>query len=187
MINKVYGKNGFTLAELLLAIIILLLATGIVAGGIPAAINAYRKVVDAANAQILLTTTTTCLRDEFDLASDIKVKNIGTEGNPELVVEYTSPQRWRCVLKNVTSGEKGITVIKGFSDNSMLLVSDHAAAETFYVTYDSVSISDNVLTFSDLQVYKKGTNGSADSVVPNVSLESYKVKAIKKNVEVKDD
>ena len=52
--NKIRSARGFTLAETRLAVIILLLAAAIVATGIPAARNAYEKVVLASNAEILL-------------------------------------------------------------------------------------------------------------------------------------
>ena len=40
------NRKGFTLAETLIAIAILLMVSGLMAGGIPAAINVYNKAVD---------------------------------------------------------------------------------------------------------------------------------------------
>ncbi len=62
------GKAGFSLAETLIAILILLMVSAIVAGAMPAAASAYQKTVDAANAQILLSTAMTVLRDELALS-----------------------------------------------------------------------------------------------------------------------
>ncbi len=69
------GKAGFSLAETLIAILILLMVSAIVAGAMPAAASAYQKTVDAANAQILLSTAMTVLRDELATATDISVVN----------------------------------------------------------------------------------------------------------------
>ncbi len=71
------GKSGFTLAETLIAILILLMVSAIVAGALPAAANVYKKTVDAANAQVLLSTTMTLLRDELGTATEIKVAEDG--------------------------------------------------------------------------------------------------------------
>ena len=50
------ASKGFTLAETLLAMIILLMVTSVAAGGIPAAVRAYRNTAEAANARVLMTT-----------------------------------------------------------------------------------------------------------------------------------
>lgn len=62
------GNSGFTLVELLVTIAIMLLATMIVAAGVPAAHRAYVAAVDSSNAQLLLSTTTERLRDELSVA-----------------------------------------------------------------------------------------------------------------------
>ena len=77
MLRKLNQKAGFTLAETLVTILILLMVSSIVAGGIPAATNAYYKAVDGANAQVLLSTAATALRDELGTARDITVSGTG--------------------------------------------------------------------------------------------------------------
>lgn len=69
--RKLNNRAGFTLAETLIAILILLMVSSVVAGGVPAASNAYYKAVDGANAQVLLSTAATALRDELATARDI--------------------------------------------------------------------------------------------------------------------
>ena len=56
MILKLNNEDGFTLAETLMTVLIMLLVSSVIAAGIPAAAKAYRKAVDAANAQVLLST-----------------------------------------------------------------------------------------------------------------------------------
>ena len=56
-IKRKLHTQGFTLAETLLAVLILLLVGVIMTTGIPAAKNAYEKVVVASNAEVLLSTT----------------------------------------------------------------------------------------------------------------------------------
>ena len=54
--RKLNSKKGFTIAEMLVAIIILLMVSSIVASGIPVARDAYEKVVLTSNAEILMST-----------------------------------------------------------------------------------------------------------------------------------
>ncbi len=73
LIQKLKSRAGLTLAETLLTVVILLLASGIVATGMPAAVSAYRNAIDAANAQVLLSAAVNALRGELSTARDVKV------------------------------------------------------------------------------------------------------------------
>ena len=72
--QKIHNSKAFTLAETLLAVLILLMVSAIVAGGIPVAKNAYEKVVLVSNAETLISTTITALRNELGTAKDVKVE-----------------------------------------------------------------------------------------------------------------
>ena len=71
--RKARHRSGFTLAETLLAVLIMLMVSLIMATGIPAARNAYEKVVLGANAEVLLSTSLTALREELGTARDIEI------------------------------------------------------------------------------------------------------------------
>ena len=58
-----------------MAVLILLLVSTIVATGIPAARNAYEKVVVAANAQSVLSTVLSALRNELGTAREVDCKS----------------------------------------------------------------------------------------------------------------
>ncbi len=182
MINRKLNKKGFSLAELLLAIAIMLLATAIVAAGIPAAANAYRKVVDVANAQMLLTTATTCLRDELDMATDVKI----TKSGNTTTIDYYDTNGWYCVMESTVNGDnaQSISVTKNYGPSesvNMLLVSDSAASKKFIVAFSGASKNDNVITFNNIKVYKK-SSADLTTVIPDVELVEYKVRMIKKTV-----
>lgn len=68
------SKMGFSMAETLVALIIILLVSSIVAAGMPAAQKAFLNVKESANAQVLLSTTLTELRNELSTASKIEPK-----------------------------------------------------------------------------------------------------------------
>jgi len=69
--KRLRSKSGFTLAETLLAVLILLLVSVIVANGIPVARNVYNNVIVGANAQMLLSTAVTALRNELGTAKEV--------------------------------------------------------------------------------------------------------------------
>lgn len=73
MVRKLKSRSGLTLAETLVAVLILLLVSTIVARGVPVAKNAYEKVVVAANAKVMLTNAIAALRNELALAQRITV------------------------------------------------------------------------------------------------------------------
>ncbi|MCR5842409.1 MAG: prepilin-type N-terminal cleavage/methylation domain-containing protein, partial [Oscillospiraceae bacterium] len=68
LLKKSNCSAGFTLAETLVAVVILVLIS---AAALPAAMNAYRNAVDAANAQVLLSTTVNALRSELSTAWNV--------------------------------------------------------------------------------------------------------------------
>ncbi|MBQ9544900.1 MAG: hypothetical protein IJV00_07225 [Clostridia bacterium] len=82
--TRLNSRGGFSFAEMLMAILILLMVTAVLAAGIPTAASAYSKIVTSANAQVLLSTTMTRLRDELGTAKDITVNDAKNE------IAYTS-------------------------------------------------------------------------------------------------
>ena len=77
IIHKLQSSIGASLAETLLTILILLLASTVVVAGMPAAVSAYRNAIDAANAQVLLSAAVNALRSELSTARDVKVDEDG--------------------------------------------------------------------------------------------------------------
>ena len=71
--SKLMKAEGFSLTEMLVTTLILALAAALMATGIPAAINAYQRVVKTSNAQLALSTTISALRSELGLATDVRV------------------------------------------------------------------------------------------------------------------
>ena len=77
IIQKLKSSAGLSLAETLLAVAMLVLGMSIVAAGMPAALNAYRNAIDAANAQVLLSETVNALRSELSTAREVKAAEDG--------------------------------------------------------------------------------------------------------------
>ena len=72
LFNKL-DQQGFTLTEMLVTTLILVLASTLMATGIPVAIDTFHKTVDTANAQLAMSTTITVLKTEIGLATDVKL------------------------------------------------------------------------------------------------------------------
>ena len=150
--SRLKCRRGFTLAELLITVIILLLVTAIVAGGIPVAVNAYTKIVDTSNAQLLLSTTLTRLREELGTATNVSV------GDDNISVAYTSEFGSASMIYLASGEKKGIYIREyiGLSSDPQfdhLLVSNAASNENLYVTYDNpVTYANGVVTFTNIEV-----------------------------------
>lgn len=152
--NKLKNNKGFTLAETLLAVLILLLVSTIVATGMPAAKNAYEKIIVAANAQVLLSTGATALRDELGTSWDVKIDD-DTSKTSGTFVTYNSSDTGAKSKVYLKGDEKKIyiqeyamnkylNVAEGMSIGSeRLLVSDKAATDDLTITYNEIKKSED--------------------------------------------
>ena len=161
-------SKGFSLSETLLAILILLLATSVVTAGMPAAASALTKAVDAAHAQVLLSTTMTAIRDELSTAKTIEDPNGAT------TIKYKDCNGIRSII---TVEDDGIYLTKangyvveatpltttGTTANASkrLLVSDKAATSNMYASFTSAD-GESIIIISGLKVIK------GDNVVANL-------------------
>ena len=159
MKKVIRNKKGFTLAETLLAATITLMVAGLLAGGIPLALNAYHKIVDSANANVVIATLTTELRDELALANDV------TANGSSLTYTNKSGRN-----TNLYKKDDGIYLKDTKSNNEALLLSKASMANNLYVAYDSVAFSNDMITFTNLKVC------NSDSVL--VSLDEYKIRVL---------
>ena len=168
--RKLNSRGGFTLAETLLAVLILLMVSVIVATGVPVAKNAYEKVVIAANAQVLLSTAVNTLRDELGTAWDVEVVE---EGEPKTTkIKYfcadtgaraeiylnaekdNTVYRTRFAQQTADMDVPGISFDDGVRQDGPL-VSPQASTDRLRVKYDSVTMAGDVVTFEGLKVYLK--------------------------------
>lgn len=152
------NKGGFSLAETLLAVLILLLVSVIVATGMPAATNAYNKIVLGANARTMLSTAITALHDEIGTARDVK-KVEGKEGityfnastgakaqislNEDYAIQIQDYMTLSDDLIHDTGAKKG----EGHE-----LVSGAGFTPRMYVTYKTIDYSDGIVSIEELKV-----------------------------------
>lgn len=165
------GRKGFTLSETLVAVLILMMVTAVIAGALPAAQKAYYSVVDGANARILVSTTVTALREQLESATGVEVDDGGTS------VTYVSGDNG--ALSRISSGDNGIMLEEyldyaagtASGDTSRLLVSDKAASGRLWAAFDSLSYADGLFTVTGLKVFGRESDqelAGADIVVIRV-------------------
>lgn len=161
------NRSGFSLSETLIAILILLMVSAIVAGALPTASSVFTKTVDTANAQILMSTAITVLRDELGTATRIN------EGTYTTFVEYMSGATGSWSKLEIT--QDGLQISSGKSEASngstnykdvRMLVSDKAATSKMQVFCESITKnSDGTITVNNLAVRKKGSSAETAAIV----------------------
>lgn len=155
--HRLKDKSGFTLTELLMTILILLMVTSVVAAGIPSAANAYYKVLDAANAQLLLSTTVTSLRRELALAREVELDP--TDHTVSNYINGESGFRVKIVNTPTISLEYSTDgIIVGTTPEEpedRPLVSQAAATSSLVTTFDSLEYADGIFTVNGLRVMKE--------------------------------
>lgn len=171
-VKRIKSSRAFTLAEALVAVIILLLVSAIVAAGIPAAARAYERVVIASDAHVLLSTTMSSLRNEMLTAKNVEEKEGGKAVifyNESLGTEsmiYSDSDTGRIMIKRYAAKE----VIEDAEDSTpQPLVSDEASdydeetGKGLYATFSTVSYNKDkkVVTFHDIVV----KNGDDETTV----------------------
>ena len=153
--QKLNNRKGFSLTELLVAVLILSMVSAVVAGGIPVARDAYEKVTLSANAQVTLSTAISALRNELCAASEVNI-----ESN---TVEYYSPSIQNYSKIGIDGSDIKLYLFskneEGTPPVGRLLVSEKARDNQLHVTYKSVgfkesggSVDKSIIVFTGLKV-----------------------------------
>ena len=175
--NKLGARGGFSLAETLLAVLILLLVSVIVATGMPAATNAYNKVILGANAKTMLSTAVTALHDEIGTAWKVEPgkKDDGTADSTKLSY-FNASTGAKSTISLDADGNNAIQIQDYLPLGSDLIHDEgvanfktgeprHLVADStagMYVTYTSVSYeeSEGIVTIEGLKVCKNDADNT---------------------------
>lgn len=186
LLKKLKNSGGFTLAETLITVLILVMVAGVVAGGIPAAVTAFGKTVDAANAQVLLSTTVNALRTELCTAREVHLNGAGdliyistaTGSKAKLYKGEDGEIMVQDFLKYDESGPQSTT--SGKSNDPRRLITEKAATKNLQVTYDTCNWEkqDEVLVFHNLKV----TRGKEDNKTDVVKIEELYIRCLGVNL-----
>ena len=174
--NKPDRRRGFTIAETLITVLILLMVSAVVAAGIPAAKEAYEKVVFHANAEMLLSTSVTSLRSQLTTAGGVKVEDDG-----KTLAFYSSNTGFQEKIYPDGDRDGMIMVLEysgadvGSKQITRQLVTDAAATKDLYVTYQSASCSGQMVTIEGLGVYRKSRAGTEEGPLTAVDTLVFRV------------
>lgn len=163
--RKLKSQTGFSLAETLLATLILLLVSVLMANGIPTAKTVYEKVTIGANARVLLTTTVSTLRNELGTA-----KSIAVDASNNAVIYHSTDTKATSKIYLDSAGHimlqeyaygayGGGDALNGLSSPvpARRLVTAVSATEKLYVTFTGISrVNDNLIEITGLQVKREG-------------------------------
>ena len=165
------ARGGFMLAEVLMALLILVLATAVAAAGLPAAVRAYYNVVDAANAEVLLSTTMTALREELGTMEGFTL----AKTDNELVSYKSASLQGRSA--ELVSKSTGITIDSAGA--SLQLVSNAAATKRLHAAFSGITYDAENQTFvvSELQVVR-----NSDGTVLAEAPEQYLIRPMNPNI-----
>jgi len=166
--KKLKKRVGFTLAETLITVIIILMVSSLLGAGIPAAVQAYQKVVDAANAQLLLSTTITRLNEELGTALWYKLDGgylYYSNGNYNSRIATSSTDVAGIMIQHMKTDGSGPLKDKDGKDvPAHPLVTNEAATKKLHVEYESISYADGIFTIKNLQV----KNGSRETIADTI-------------------
>lgn len=180
---KIKSTKAFTIAEALVATIIMLLVSIIMVTGIPAAIRAYDNVVTAANAEVLLSTTMSALRNELCTAKNVEVNDNNTAINYYNVGFGTQSEISRATGAG-SSEKEGTIMYRRYAPETIIedaykdsgaakrLISKEASdkEKDLYITFEKVYYDDGIVTFTNLTVKKDGNDTPASRAVYSIRV-----------------
>ena len=168
----------------MIAVLILLMVVSIVGAAIPTASSVYTKAVDTANAQVLLSTAMTVLRDELgnatevDISSNKKTIQYRSGNNGRISKVFYSSADFsvtdsdgdtRSFTKGVYIWEYGVESITHDAETGdpvktvafktkflRPLVTGKAATRGLNLTFSNASEADHVITIGSLTVDREG-------------------------------
>lgn len=153
-------SSGFSLAETLVALLIVLMVSSILVAGLPAAFQAYSKVVDGANAQVLLSTGATRIRDELGFATDVYLRSDNT------VNGYSQNGFYKQMTNKADSGiiiNMKPSMDSTVSPSEVYLIPPKASTDSLVLSFGTITYNKekSIFTVAGLEV-KKGDNTLAD-------------------------
>ena len=159
-------RRGFTLAETMAAILLMSFVGLIVTGGISMSARVYGRITQRSNAELLLSTTLLELRDELDRVEEVTLGSYRSDWKAYPLEKYRSSNvNWRKLATKMDLNDPpaGIYIVpdKGYIDNTVgtpqLLVSEAAATDELYATYDKILFeSDGTIRDGQVHTAKNG-------------------------------
>ena len=178
--SKLNDKAGFSLGEVLVSLLIMTLVSVLLVNGMDTIMHTYRRSVNAANAQTLLSTAITELRSELSFAADVECE----DGE----ISYRNSDGRFCSISNGIASSAGLTadaeMYPGLcitvGSSSRELVSSEASTELVCrIDMDDVSCSKtaSTITIGSMKIFEAGKeNGNPLATVEDLVISVQTVK-----------
>ena len=164
MRSKLTEHRGFSLSELLVTVVIVSLLSIMIATGVRASLNSYKKVTDEANAEVLLSTCASMLRNELSTAVEITAED-------NCIVFRQSGSGCKVSLRSISMdgaggpvqiclGSVGVNPETGSESitSERPFISQVTGTEGLFVSFDEISYTDECVTIKGLAVRKKDSD-----------------------------
>lgn len=132
--RKLQSSKGFSLSEMLVAMLILTLTISIVSGGVVVVKEAYEKITIKADAQVLLSTAVSALSEEFRNAQDMESDSF-----------YSPLQGGRVWLESEAT-DNNIYIVSSDGLGKVPLVTRKTIPKNLKLKLDSLTYVDGVFT-----------------------------------------
>lgn len=193
---KIRNNKGFTLAETLLTVILVLLMSGAVAAGIGIMNKTIRRIQNKANAEVLLSTTLNLISSDLKNTEAVAASGDKAEEGGETVqflqIRENGADVW-VSIGNSTDGsgseEENAGIQKQYFTEtvdsstgavkysktgiSSAYVTKQAKTDALYTTIGSITYSNHVLTIHDLEV--KNTDNETQEKLDSFSVAALKI------------
>ena len=161
-------ERGFTLTEMLVTMLIMALASTLMATGIPTAMDTYKKTVNSANAQMALSTTLTVLRSEYGASTKFERKDGVTyyQSDEDVFAAIGNPvegETYRGLVKRyyLNTGSDASPVFEPYGDGGSALaypiISDATITEPLHVTVGQIEQQGDEVVVHELRVVDEAT------------------------------
>ena len=156
----------------MVTLLIMVMVAGVVAAGVPMAGRVYKQVIESANAQLLLSTTMTALRNELETANDDGITCTPATEDTGAKVNYYSTTTLYTTIASSSGGIIFMPYESGsFEENesySRELVSRATANMNLHTEFSSITYENGMFTIKGLVVKKGDTELAGSSLDDNI-------------------
>lgn len=148
--RKLISQKGFSLSEMLLAVLIISLTACFIGGGITVIKDAYLKITVKAEAQTLLSTTVSAISLELRNADDIEEQRTETNENTSYTF-YNVQRGYRISLENFN---ENIYIRAEGEDSLFPLLTEQTKTNGLVPKLENLSYENNVFSYKVSIYYK---------------------------------
>ncbi|WP_066719374.1 PulJ/GspJ family protein [Clostridium sp. Marseille-P299] len=155
MMKKLKSQDGFSLSEMMLAVLIIALTMGFIGGGITVVKDAYLRITLRAEAQTLLSTAVSAISVELRNADEIQ-EQISESGESTYWTFYNVQRGYRIYFEPMQETVQDNIYIRTVEDSSSIipLLTELTKTNGLVPTIKNLEYKDQVFTYTIIISYK---------------------------------